>query len=88
MAGTVGGGAGALGLALAVIDGHAAERALVDLAVFGAGERTPMLQFETASGTLRHHVLDGILIAEPVRSLDGVVHVPAPVVLVHVAERG
>src|SRR5699024_483726 len=29
-----------------------------------------------------------VLIAEPVRPLDGVVHVPAPVVFAHVAERG
>src|SRR5690606_24732888 len=29
----------------------------------------------------------GVLVAEPVRALDGVVHVPAPVVLAHVAER-
>ena len=36
VAGAVGGGAGALRLALAVVQGHAAERALVDLAVLGA----------------------------------------------------
>lgn len=32
--------------------------------------------------------MDGVLVAEPVGTLDGVVHVPAPVVLVHVAESG
>src|SRR5262249_28464957 len=32
--------------------------------------------------------LDRVLIAEPVRPLDGVVHVPAPVIRAHVAERG
>src|SRR5690606_14662507 len=32
--------------------------------------------------------LDGVLVAEPVRALDGVVEVEAPVVLAHVAERG
>jgi hypothetical protein len=31
--------------------------------------------------------VDGILITEPVTALDGVVSVPSPVVLVHVAER-
>src|SRR6202035_569168 len=35
-----------------------------------------------------HQVFDRVLVAEPVRTLDGVVHVPAPVVLAHVAERG
>src|SRR5690606_5488101 len=34
------------------------------------------------------HELDRILIAEPIGAFHGVVHVPAPVVLAHVAERG
>ena len=33
------------------------------------------------------HVFDRVLVAEPVRAFDGVVHVPAPVVLAHVSER-
>ena len=32
--------------------------------------------------------MDGILVTEPVGALDGVKHVPPPVVLVHVAESG
>lgn len=32
--------------------------------------------------------MDSILVAKPVGALDSVVHVPPPVVLVHVAERG
>ena len=32
--------------------------------------------------------MDGVLVTEPVGALDSVVHVPPPVVLVHVAERG
>ena len=45
VAGAVGGRAGALRGALAVIRGHAAERALIDLALVGARERNaPMLQ--------------------------------------------
>jgi hypothetical protein len=32
-------------------------------------------------------IFDGILVAQPVRPLDGVVHVPAPVVLAHIAKR-
>ena len=89
VAGAVGGGAGALRLALAVVQGHAAERPLIDLAVLGARERhAPMLQLVDRVGRVAHHVFDRVLVAEPVRPLDGVVHVPAPVVRMHVAERG
>ena len=87
VAGTVGGGAGALRLSLAVVQRHAAERALVDLAVLGARERhAPMLELVDGLGRVAHHVFDRVLVAEPVRPLDGVVHVPAPVVGMHVAE--
>jgi hypothetical protein len=86
---TIGGGAGALRLALAVVQRHAAEWPLIDLAVFGARKRyAPVLEFVDRLGRVAHHVFDGILVAEPVRPLDGVVHVPAPVVRMHVAERG
>src|SRR5262249_32932633 len=34
------------------------------------------------------HVVDGVLVAQPVAALDRVVPVPAPVVLGHVAQRG
>ena len=88
VAGPVRGGAGALGLSLAVVHRHAAERPLVDPAVLGARERhAPVLEFVDRRRRLTHHVFDRILVAEPVRPLDGVVHMPAPVVLVHVAER-
>ena len=87
--GAVGGSAGALRLRLAVIHRHAAERPLIDPAVLGARERhAPVLELVDGLRRILHHVLDGVLVAEPVRPLDGVVHVPAPVVLVHVAERG
>jgi hypothetical protein len=32
--------------------------------------------------------VNSVLIAEPIRTLYGVVHVPPPVILVHVSERG
>lgn len=32
--------------------------------------------------------MDGILVTKPVGTLDGIVHVPPPVVLVHVSEGG
>ena len=46
-----------------------------------------MLKLDDRCRRLLAHELDGILIAEPVRAFDGVVHVPAPVILAHVAER-
>src|SRR3989442_12559886 len=87
--GAVGGRAGALRGTLAVMGGHAAERPLIDPAVFRARERqAPMLELVHRLGRVAAEILDGILVAEPVRPLDGVVHVPAPVVLAHIAERG
>ena len=47
-----------------------------------------MLQLVHRRHRLAAHIFDGVLVAEPVRPLHGVVHVPAPVVLAHVAERG
>ena len=89
VAGAVGGGAGALRGALAVMRGHAAERALIDLAVLAARERqAPMLQLVDRLRRVAAQIFDRVLVAEPVGALDGVVHVPAPVVLAHVAERG
>ena len=35
---------------------------------------------------MTYHVVDGILVAEPIGALDGVVHVPPPVVRLHVAQ--
>ena len=80
--------AGALRDALAVVRGHAAERALVDAAVVGARERhAVVLELDDRGRRFLAHELDRVLVAQPVRALDGVVHVPAPVVLAHVAER-
>ena len=89
VAGAVGRRAGALRDALAVMRGHAAEGALIDAAALGARERhAVVLELDDRGRRLLAHELDGVLVAEPVRALDGVVHVPAPVVLAHVAERG
>src|SRR4051812_20795823 len=89
MAGAVRGGAGALRGALAEMRGHAAERALVDLAVLSPRERqAPVLELIDRFRCVAAHIFYGVLVAEPVGALDGVVHVPAPVVLAHIAERG
>ncbi len=86
--GAVGGGAGALRDAFAVMGSHAAERALINLAVLAARERqAPMLELVHRLRRTAAHVFDGVLVTEPVGALDRVIHVPAPVVFAHVAER-
>ena len=89
VAGTVGGGAGALHLgAFAHVLHVPAERALVDRAVVVAAERNArVLQLVNRCGRLAHHVFDRVLVAQPVRPLDGIVHVPRPVIGRIVAQR-
>ena len=68
-------------VAFAVFHHVAAERPLVDLPVFGARERhAEMLELDDRRDRVAAHVFDRVLVAEPVRPLDRVVHVPAPVV--------
>ena len=82
-------GAGALDGGLAEVTGHAAEGALIDLAIRGAREGyAPVLEFVDRRGSVPAEVFDGVLVAQPIRPLDGVVHVPAPVILAHIAEAG
>jgi len=74
--------------ALAEIHGHAAKGALEDLAVVGAREgHAPMLELVHGLRGAAAEILDGVLIAEPVGPLHRIVHVPAPVVGAHIAER-
>jgi hypothetical protein len=82
VAGAVGGGAGALHRrAFAHILHVAAKGALVDGAIGVARKRhARMLQFVNRGRCLAHHIFDRVLIAQPVRPLDGVVHVPGPVI--------
>src|SRR5690606_32147385 len=47
-----------------------------------------VFEFDHRGGRFLAHELDRILVAEPVRALDRVVEMEAPVVLAHVAERG
>jgi hypothetical protein len=89
VAGAVGRRAGAAHRLLAEIRHVAAEGALVDLAGIGAIEgHAVVLELDDDFVGLAAHELDGVLVAQPVRPLDGVVHVPVPVVLLGVAERG
>src|SRR6185503_10689140 len=90
MAGSVRGGAGALGgRSLAHVLCHSAERALVDLPLRCAAEgEAHVLELDDCRWRLAAHIFDRVLVAEPVGALDGVVHVPSPVVRAHVAEAG
>ena len=77
----------ALSRAFAKMGGHTAKRSLIDFAIGGAGERhTIMLQLNHRRNRFPAHVFDGILVAQPVRTFYGVVHVPAPVILAHIAQ--
>ena len=75
--------------ALSIMGGHAAEGALIDLAFLRARERnTIVFEFDDRGGRLLAHEFDGVLVAQPIRPLHRVVHVPTPVVRAHVTERG
>ena len=82
VAGAVGRGARALDRrAFAHVLHVPAERALVDRAFGVAAEgNARMLELVDRLRSLAHHVLDRVLVAQPVRSLDGIEHVPGPVV--------
>src|SRR6516225_2884412 len=89
MTGPIGGGASAMRrITLAVISHMAAEWPLPDPAALGAGKgHAEMLELDDCGYRAATHVFDRVLITEPVRTFDGVVHVPAPVVRPDIAER-
>src|SRR3546814_18313178 len=72
MTGTVGSGAGALRRwAFTVLRRHATKRTLINLAFRGARERhTVMLKLDDRGDGFTCHVLDRILVTEPVGTLD------------------
>mmetsp|Transcript_21345 Transcript_21345/g.52551 ORF Transcript_21345/g.52551 Transcript_21345/m.52551 type:complete len:368 (+) Transcript_21345:832-1935(+) len=90
VAGAVGGGGAAVRLpAFSKVEGLPAKGALVDLALLVAGEGDAVL-FELDHGLrgLAAHVVNRVLVTKPVAPLHGVVHVPPPVVLRPVPQRG
>ncbi len=88
MAGPVSGSTGALDLALAKIFRHPAKCALINLAVVGSRKgHPPMLKLINRLRGIFTKILDRILIAQPVRPFDGVIHMPAPVIFAHIAKR-
>ena len=89
VAGAVGRGAGALHRLFTMVGRVAAKRTLVNGAVGIAVERhAEVFHLVDDLGRLAAHELDGVLVAEPVRSLDGVVEMPFPMVFTHIAETG
>src|SRR6516164_7345651 len=80
--GSIGGGASTPGrIALAVIPHMAAKGALINPSVLGPRERNAeMFELDDRGDRIAAHVLDRVLVTEPVRTLDRIVHVPSPVV--------
>src|SRR5690606_16736418 len=69
--------------------GHAAKGALVNFPGGGAAKRyTVMLKLDNRRDRFAAHIFDRILIAQPIRPLDRVVHVKAPVILAHIPQSG
>ena len=87
MAGSIRSRAGALGGAFTKTGGHAAEGPLIDFSLFGAGKRNAiMLKFINGSRCMLTKIFDGVLVAEPIRPLYGIIHVPAPIIFAHIAK--
>ena len=74
---------------LAVFKGLSAESALVDLSL-GSSREGHAIVLELDDGLGRHlgHVVDGVLVAQPIGALDRVVHVVLPVVVLHISQSG
>ena len=88
VAGAVGRGAGTLHRrAIAEIHHVAAERPLIDFAFLGAREwHAVVFEFVDGGGRLARQIFHGVGVAQPVRPLDGVVHVPLPAVRPHILQ--
>ena len=82
VAGAVGGGGGALNRrAFAHILHMATKGALINGSVGVARKGHPgMFKFINSGGGFAHHILNCILIAEPVTALDGIEHMPCPMI--------
>ena len=89
VAGTVGRGAGALHRRAIAEFGHmTAERALINLAILSAAEgNAVVLKFVDGGRRFTRQIFHGVVVAQPVRTFDGVIHVPLPRVRAHVLER-
>ncbi len=87
VAGTVGSRRGTGGLLATEILGLTAKRTLVDGTVVEAGEgQTHVLQLIDGFRAGLAHVFDRFLVTDIVGALDGVIHVPLPVVVMGIAQ--
>ena len=79
--------AGSVGLFFAVFFGLSSEGSLVNFAFFGSGEGESVgFELEDGFGGLFTHVVDGVLVAQPVAAFYCVVGVPPPIIGVHIAK--
>lgn len=87
---SVSGGSTSVGLStLSVVERLTTEGSLVDLSLLCSGKgKTEMLELNDGSRSLSTHVVDSILVSQPVGTLDSVVHVPPPVIFGHVTQCG
>jgi hypothetical protein len=87
MTGSVGSGTGSLNSVLAEFLSMSTEATLENPAVFDAAEgHAHVFEFDNNFGSHTAHEFYGVLIAKVIASLDGVEHVPDPVVGLHVAQ--
>ena len=85
--GAVSGTAGTLHRFFTEILGMTTEGALINSAILIAVKRhAEVFEFDDRLRRSFAHELDRILVAQPVGALDGVVHMPVPIVLAHVAQ--
>ena len=84
VAGTIGSGSRTVGLTtLTVVLGLTSESALVDLTVVATREgETIGLQLAHSTRSLTTHVVNSVLVTEPIGSLHGIVEVPSPIISV------
>jgi hypothetical protein len=80
----------AIGLsAFAEMERLSTKGALIDLAIVRSRKgQTKGFQLQNRRGCFPTHVMNGVLVAEPITTFDGIVHMPAPIVFRHIAERG
>ena len=89
MADAVGGVGGAANGFAAELAGVAAEATLCDMAVRGSGEGYALaFQIDDGFGSIFGEQLGRVLVDEPVAALDGVVVMPVPVIMLHIAQCG
>ena len=77
-----------IGLATSTeVSGLTSKSSLIDLSILGSAERHAVgLELQDCLGSLPSHIVNGVLITEPIAAFHGIVEVPAPIILVHVTQ--